>query len=175
MSFLSLFGPAIGAAVGLCLWFIRSFLERRQKRRDILIGLHAEIVAGSRATREQVKDRDAAIAEMKSFGTPDRTDFVFESIKNDISILPESVIYEVVRYYRLAEQSNLMTEDLRHDHFLAQPETDQRQFLGSLFDVQESQSRAADVVLDAIENAIQTSGQSALTERLAERRERNVR
>jgi hypothetical protein len=75
---------------------------------------------------------------------------VFNSIKDDISILPVEVIHQVVAYYRCAERSNLLTEDLRTDDFKAQPEPRREAFVIGLMGEVEKQSDAAIEALDAI-------------------------
>ena len=75
------------------------------------MALHSEILAGIVANRRQLTKEDAeyAMAQETPFATADDTDFVFDSVKDDLSILPAEVIHSVVQYYRTAKQSNLLT------------------------------------------------------------------
>ena len=54
------------------------------------MALHSEILAGLLANRRQLTPAEAryALAQDNPFATPDDTDFVFDSVKNDITILP---------------------------------------------------------------------------------------
>ena len=78
---------------------------------------------------------------------------MFDSVKGDVSLLPVGVIHEVVLYYRLAMQSNLMTRDLRDPAFLAQSAADKEKFVSSLLAVGERQRLAGLSALSVIELA----------------------
>ena len=131
---------------------VQSSAERRERQNDILVGIHAEIVAGGHLSALVAERRGSAFDYEQPFATSDRTDFVFESIKGDISILPEQVIHSVVRYYRLAEQTNRMTDDLRDETFAALPTPAKRWFVTKLLIAAGAQSAAADFALDAIQD-----------------------
>ena len=107
--------------------------------------LHAEIAAGRTAASEQSAGPNAAYMVENDFpaGPSDRTDFVFEALKSDLSILPQQVIHQVVLYYRLAEQSNLMVEFLWTDIYARQNEVERRRFRENLLAGLKDQERAA--------------------------------
>jgi hypothetical protein len=106
-----------------------------------VVALHSEILAGVVANRRQLTVEDVAYAlkQTKPFTTADETDFVFDSVKSDISILPAEVIHSVVQYYRVAMQSNLVTKDLRDPYFLQQPLKERRRIIGFLLQLVEIQ------------------------------------
>ena len=148
-----LFGALLGIALTNGFGMLLELRRRRQRTVDLMAGLHAEILAGVGSAEEQLQseERSYALSNASPFGTPDETDFVFESVKSDTSLLPIGVIHEVVLYYRLAMQSNLMTRDLRDPTFLAQSAADKEKFVRSLLAVGERQRQAGQVALSVIE------------------------
>ena len=115
----------------------------------MVVALHAEILAGVLANRRQLTPEEAeyALRQAEPFTTPDKTDFVFDSLKGDISILPAEVIHAVVQYYRVAMQSNLVTEDLRDPHFLSQPQVEKRRVITFLLQLVELQKILGEAAL----------------------------
>jgi hypothetical protein len=153
------FGTVVAAFVGVLTWYLASRADRRreaaerdalrlaeekareQRVLDIVVALHSEILAGVVANRRQLtpKDVEYALNQTNPFTTADETDFVFDSLKGDISILPAEVIHSVVQYYRVALQSNLVTKDLRDPYFLAQPVKERRMVIAFLLQIIELQ------------------------------------
>jgi len=115
--------------------------QREQRVLDLVVALHSEILAGIVANRRQLTAEDAAYAlkQKNPFATADETDFVFDTVKEDISILPAEVIHSVVQYYRAAKQSNLLTRDLRDPHFLSQSASEKRRIIELLLQIVELQ------------------------------------
>jgi hypothetical protein len=152
-------GTIVAAFVGVLTWYLASSSDRRRDREerenrlraeeaqrdqrvlDIVVALHSEILAGIVANRRQltVEDVSYALKQTNPFTTADETDFVFESVRGDISILPAEVIHSVVQYYRVAMQSNLVTKDLRDPYFLQQPVNERRRIIGFLLQLVELQ------------------------------------
>lgn len=93
--------------------------QREERIDDIVRALHAEILAGIVQSERQITEKEIkyAISDPSPFATPDETDFVFASIKDELSILPSKVIHDVVCYYRVALQTNLMVKDFRSEDF----------------------------------------------------------
>ena len=172
-------GTIAAAFVGVLTWYLTSHADRRHERDardaarrdefnlreqrvlDLVVALHAEILAGVLANRRQLTPEEAeyALRQAEPFTTPDKTDFVFESLKGDISILPAEVIHAVVQYYRVAMQSNLVTEDLRDPHFLSQPLVEKRRvitFLLQLVELQKilGEAALADLAVFALKSGI---------------------
>jgi hypothetical protein len=153
------FGTTIAAFVGVLTWYLASRADRRREREerdaarrneeilreqrvlDLVVALHSEILAGIVANRRQLTAEDAAYAlkQDNPFATADETDFVFDAVKNDLSILPAEVIHSVVQYYRAAKQSNLLTKDLRDPYFLAQSAKEKRRIIELLLQIVELQ------------------------------------
>jgi hypothetical protein len=160
-------GTIAAAFVGVLTWYLTSRADRRheweareaarrdevklrdQRVLDLVVALHAEILAGVLANRRQLTPEEAeyALRQAEPFTTPDKTDFVFESLKGDISILPAEVIHAVVQYYRVAMQSNLVTEDLRDPHFLSQPQAEKRKVITFLLQLVELQKILGEAAL----------------------------
>jgi hypothetical protein len=130
-----------------------TYRQRQQRMLDLVIALHAEIDAGIQTIGRQLTEEEIAYVMRNSnpFGTPDDTDTVFESVKNDLSILPIDVVHEVVRYYRLARQTNLMTADTRDPMFFKQRPPERRKFVGSLMWLGNAQYAAGIEALEALE------------------------
>lgn len=128
--------------------------QRKQRTLDMVIALHAEIDAGVRTIGRQLTEDEIRYAMLNSnpFATPDNTDTIFNSVKDDLSILPIEVIHEVVRYYRLASQTNLMTADLRDPMFARQKQSERQKFVGSLVRLGNEQFAAGIAALGALEN-----------------------
>ena len=118
-------GTVAAAFVGVLTWYLTSRADRRQElaMRARPHGatssicatsacsisssrLHAEILAGvprQPPSADARRSRICACARPSPSRHADKTDFVFESLKGDISILPAEVIHAVVQYYRVAD------------------------------------------------------------------------
>lgn len=160
-------GTIAAAFVGVVTWYLASRHDRRrevsereaqrhaedrlrdQRVLDIVVALHSEILAGIVANRRQLTKEDAeyAMAQETPFATADDTDFVFDSVKDDLSILPAEVIHSVVQYYRTAKQSNLLTADLRDPYFLRQTPSEKRRIIGHLLQIVETQKILGEAAL----------------------------
>ncbi len=164
-------GTVVAAAFGVVIWALSARLAQSRDRRehqleldgeakrrdqrilDLVTAIHSEIVAGLCAAGDQLTPDEIAYAIQQDtpFATPDDTDFVFETLQEDITILPESVIHSVVQYYRITRQSNLLTADLRHPQFLAQTAPEKEKFLSGLLSVVELQKHWADAAVEDLE------------------------
>ena len=160
-------GTIAAAFVGVVTWYLASRHDRQrevneretqrhaeerlrdQRVLDIVVALHSEILAGIVANRRQLTKEDAeyAMAQKTPFATADDTDFVFDSVKDDLSILPAEVIHSVVQYYRTAKQSNLLTADLRDPYFLRQTASEKRRIIGHLLQIVETQKILGEAAL----------------------------
>lgn len=156
---ISALGTVAAAFIGVLTWYLASRADRRRERDerevqrraeelqrdqrvlDLALALHSEILAGIVANRRQLtaEDADYAMHQETPFATADETDFVFDSVKGDLSILPAEVIHSVVRYYRAARQSNLLTRDLRDPYFLTQTPPEKRRIIALLLQIVELQ------------------------------------
>ncbi len=171
-------GTIVAAFVGVLTWYLASSSDRRRDREDranrlrseeaqreqrvldIVVALHSEILAGIVANRRQLTREDAeyAMAQETPFATADETDFVFDSVKSDLSILPAEVIHSVVQYYRIAMQSNLMTRDLRDPYFLEQTADEKRRIIGLLLQIVETQKILGEAALADLSDYATTRG-----------------
>ena len=160
-------GTIVAAFVGVLTWFLASRSDRRRERSerelarrhdlaerdqrvlDIVVALHSEILAGIVANRRQLTADEAryALEQETPFATADETDFVFDSVRDDLSILPAEVIHSVVQYYRAARQSNLLTRDLRDPSFLAQTAEEKRRIISLLLQIVELQKILGEAAL----------------------------
>jgi hypothetical protein len=152
-------GTVVAAFVGVLTWYLASRADRRREQEerqaarraedeqrqqrvlDLVVALHSEILAGIVANRRQLttEDVDYAMAQDLPFATADETDFVFDSVKGDLSILPAETIHSVVQYYRAAQQSNLLTRDLRDPYFQKQSAEEKRRIIALLIQIVEWQ------------------------------------
>ena len=153
VALISLFSAVVGIVLSNGLSTLIDIKRRHTRRLDIICALHAEISAGISANQRQLsnEERTYILEDESPFGTPDETDFVFETIKNDLSILPLEVIHPIVQYYRMTMQSNLMTRDLRSDDFKIQPKAAKQKFVAALLDVANEQSKTGLKALSFIE------------------------
>ncbi|MBS9478883.1 hypothetical protein [Ancylobacter radicis] len=119
---------------------------RRQRQRDLLVAVHAEILAGVGASEWQVgqAEYDYALANSSPFATADDNDFVFRSALGELALLPAPVIHAVVEYYRLAAQSNDLTRELRTPEFAAQEPGERTKFIKGLMTVVDMQRAAGE-------------------------------
>ncbi len=121
--------------------------RRRRERRemDMAIALRAEISAGRERVIDQAREPEAnyLLANEYPFGPSDRTDFVFESLKGEIVVLPQAVIESVVRYYKLAEQSNRLIDYLLKDQYLQQGPDERRKYAQNIIAALKDQDNAA--------------------------------
>lgn len=161
-------GTVAAAFVGVLTWYLASRNDRRRDRDDrdsqlraeeaqrdqrvldIVVALHSEILAGVVANRRQLTREAAeyAMAQETPFATADETDFVFDQVKADISILPAEVIHSVVQYYRIAMQSNLLTKDLRDPYFREQTPPEKRRIISLLLQIVETQKFWGEAALE---------------------------
>lgn len=134
--------------------------RRREKELDMVFAIHAEILAGGHTTQEQTTEEEAAylIENGFPFGPSDRTDFVFDSLKNDLSILPQEVIHSVVRYYRKAEQSNLLVDYLQNPLYEKQTSQEKAKYARQILEILRDQQKAARTALVDLETFIEMSG-----------------
>jgi hypothetical protein len=165
-------GTIIAACLGVLTWYLATHADRvkemseREAERlreaeardqrvlDIVVALHSEILAGLLANRRQLTPEEAryALAQDNPFATPDDTDFVFDSVKNDITILPAPVIHAVVQYYRVARQTNLITRDLRDPQFLSQSRPEKRKVIRTLLELLELQKMLGEAAVSDLAN-----------------------
>lgn len=155
MAALSALATLLAAFIGgiVALWLERRRLHVRQG--ELLVAIHAEIVAGLKRVEEQTtsEERDYAGSDNDPFGVPDETDFVFQSIRDNPAVLPREVIHSVVRYYKLAAQSNAMTRGLLEPLFQTQAPAAKQKFVGQIIDLMREQEQAAMRALEDIERA----------------------
>ncbi|KQT42026.1 hypothetical protein ASG43_17260 [Aureimonas sp. Leaf454] len=150
---IGLLGVVIGILLGKGLDRLLDLRRRRDRQIDMVFALHAEIAAGLGAVEEQTETSQAAylVEDEWPFGPSDRTDFVFEGLKADLTVLPQEVIHPVVRYYRLALQSNLMIDHIEHEGYARQPPAARKRYAINLIALLNTQKMAADAALLALE------------------------
>ncbi|WP_407050062.1 hypothetical protein [Methyloraptor flagellatus] len=148
-----LLSAVIGLLVSNGLTRLLELRRRRDRTLDLVTALHAEIAAGTRTASLQTTASESRYAETNPvpFGPADETDFVFASIKDDLTILPVEVVHEIVLYYKLAGQSNLYTADLKHPLFLEQSAEEKQKYVRNLIALMNDQQGAGLAALDAIE------------------------
>ena len=127
---------------------------REQRVIDIVTAIHAEICATMRGIELQTQPAEAAyfIENQDPFVVADDTDFVFASIAGDLTILPETVIHEVVAYYKVAKQTNLLTAAIDRQTFRAQSIEERRKFIAGLLDLANVQRSLAVEALAQLED-----------------------
>ncbi|WP_108661666.1 hypothetical protein [Acuticoccus kandeliae] len=157
---LGLFGIVVGVLLGKLLELLHDEWRRRRKEIDMVFALHAEISAGWSHTGEisTTVDADYLLVNGAPVGPADRTDFVFDSLKADLSILPQPVIHTVVRYYRVVEQANLFVDFLEKPQFSRQDEAERRRFAEKVVAKLAEQDFAAAEALAALERYVETRG-----------------
>ncbi|CAN5374950.1 hypothetical protein BH10PSE7_BH10PSE7_22260 [soil metagenome] len=169
-------GTIAAAFIGVLTWYLASRADRRreeaerqiqiardieardQRVLDVVVALHSEILAGTLANRRQLTESEAqyALHQVTPFATADETDFVFDAVRADITILPAQVIHSVVQYYRAARQSNLLTRDLRDPYFLTQTPDEKRRIISMLLQIVELQKILGEAaIIDLAEFASQ--------------------
>lgn len=147
----------IGAVLGILVSNIATQVieQRRRSRRtkDLVVAIHAEIKAGRETAAPQTRDAEVQHlnADDMPFGYPDQSDFVFSSIKADVSILPVEVIHAVVRYYKLVEQTNRLTEGFQDPAFAAEPVPSKRMYKTNFIRKMRELNAAADDALADLE------------------------
>lgn len=147
------------------------FLEtrrRHEKTLDYVVALHAEIVAGLQTAEQQTseEEREYSRSDSTPFAVADETDFVFDSIKGDLTLLPMEVIHEVVSYYKLSQRSILLTKALSTEGFRQQEPDAMRKFVDGLLMVLDEQERAALDALSALEAYAQANNRNLTGKRL---------
>lgn len=187
-SLVTAFGTVIAAVLAVLSGVWTYILSQRREGReaelksakrvdDLVTALHAEIIAGRDTALLQTDAAEAYYAETNEipFGPADDTDFVFASIKNDITILDIEVIHEVVEYYRLAAQSNLYTRDLKDPLFLRQTPAEKKKYMRNLIDILNEQERAAVAAYGVLEDYGRKRGLPLTQKRIAAEQRRSAR
>lgn len=148
-----LVGVVVGAVLTNGIARLLELRKRHDRTLDIVTALHAEVSASLGPTALQTSEAEVAYAlnDDVPFAAADDTNFVFDAIKSDISILPNRIIYPVVLYYRLAQQTNIMTSDIRHPLFQQQSKAEKQKYMRSLVDLMQKQERAAFDLLSELE------------------------
>jgi hypothetical protein len=128
--------------------------RRYDKALDYVVALHAEIAAGLQTAEQQTteEEQDYSRRDTTPFAIADETDFVFESIKSDLTLLPMEVIHEVVVYYKLSQRSILLTKALSSDALRKQDAAAVRKYVDGLLKLLEEQEHAALIALEALES-----------------------
>lgn len=141
--------------------------RRRNKKLDYISALHAEIVAGLQTAAQQTSEDEADYSKRDTtpFAVADETDFVFESIKNDMSLLPIEVVHEIVVYYKLSQRSILLTKALNEDGFKQQDAPSKRKFIEGILSVLAEQEIAAEHAIVALEAYSAKFGRDLATKR----------
>ena len=150
--------------------FISRLLEARRKQETTLeyvSALHAEIVAGLDTAEQQTSEKEANYSRQDTspYAVADDTDFVFDSIGNDITLLPVDVIHEVVFYYKLSKRSILLTKALNDAEFRKQGPNEVRKFIDGILDLLKQQERAARLAINALEAYSQSCGRDLSSKR----------
>lgn len=157
---IGLLGVVVGILLGKGLERLLDLRRRRDREIDMVFALHAEISAGRSAARDQNAPEEAAYLVENEFpaGPSDRTDFVFETLKPDLSVLPQQVIHQIVLYYRLAEQSNLMVDFLTTQSYERQSTDERKRFRQNIMAGLRDQEAAAERALASLETFIARCG-----------------
>lgn len=135
--------------------------RRRQRQADMVVALRAEIGVG----RERIADQSRAtelqylLAAEFPFGPSDRTDFVFESLKGELLLLPQPAIEGVVRYYKLAEQSNVLIDYLLKEQYREQGPAQRRKYAENIVAALRDQDVAATAALRALDYQLSPEGE----------------
>ena len=138
------------------------FLWRRERRQnDILRSLYIEVHEGWRALKKQTvqKELDYATSVQNPFAVADRTNFIFDGIKNDVSVLPSSVLTSIVEYYKLEERTNLLTDQLTSPVFLNLQSERQKRYTEILLEMLKKQKDAAFKALLDMKTELRHRGQ----------------
>jgi hypothetical protein len=127
--------------------------RRRQRQADMAVALRAEIGAGRERIADQSRESELKylLANDFPFGPSDRTDFVFGGLKSELLLLPQPVIEGVVRYYKLAEQSNLLIDYLLKEQYGTQGPDERRKYRENIVAALRDQDAAAIAAIRALD------------------------
>ena len=160
----TLIGAILGAFASGLIGRLLDIRRRYERETELVIALHAEIVASLKRTAEQTRneERKYAVLEQDPFAMADETDYVFDSIKSDPATLPKKIVYPIIRYYKLAGQSNAQTRGLLLPAFMAQKEDAKRKYVGQLLELLDEQFAAGLEALRSLESEAARRGQDDL-------------
>ncbi|MGE0210879.1 MAG: hypothetical protein AB7S41_04215 [Parvibaculaceae bacterium] len=104
---------------------------REERIDDFVRAIHAEIITGVVLYEGQMPLEEVryAIFDQTPLAVPDETDFVFETVRPELTILPSTVIHSVVAYYRMQMQTNLYIRKFRSADFRGQSPKSKRLFM----------------------------------------------
>jgi hypothetical protein len=158
-------GAIFGAVLTGLIGRLVDVRRRHDRQTELVIALHAEMVASLTKVREQNRSEEIDYARRDSnpFAVADDTDYVFGAVRNDPAILPKDIIYPVIRYYKLAGQSNAMTRGLSEPAFREdQPVKAKKKYVNQLIDLMAEQEKAGHVALEAVERFAASRGETDL-------------
>jgi hypothetical protein len=160
----TLIGAILGAFASGLIARLLDIRRRYERETELVVALHAEIVASLKRTAEQTdkEERSYAAIDQDPFGIADETDYVFESIKTDPAMLPKQIIYPVIRYYKLAGQSNAQTRGLLLPQFTGQKSESKHKYVRQLLDLLDEQLAANLIALESLEKEAARRGQDDL-------------
>ena len=161
-AFISLASALLGLLAANLIGLLLDIRRRHDRQTELVIALHAEISASKKRSEEQTESSEKAYAEKDSdpFALPDATDYVFESIKSDLAVLPSKAIYQVIRYYKLVGQTNSLTAGLTLPMFVAQKPKAKQKYINQLLALLDEQNISANDALRALEEEAVRRGES---------------
>ena len=138
---------------------------RRIRQEDVLKSLKAEIEEGLEGLRSQTKEDKRRLAVELASNTPftvaDQTNFIFDSIKSDVSVLPANVLDSVVRYYKLDERTSLLVEQMVNNPSYRKLSSErQENFVEGYLGLIERQKKVAGEAVQEIEEALADLGKT---------------
>lgn len=140
---------------------------RREKIADMVTAIFAEITASdfsadlqaSEASEDyalemvevgEPEDGSAAANPEIPFAVPDQSNFVFEAISKDLSLLPQEIIHPIVLYYKLVIQTNDYVRTLSDPIFRGLSPERRALLVRDLVNLNRAQAEQGDRALEAI-------------------------
>lgn len=136
---------------------------KSEKIADMVTAIYAEITASDFSADLQASEASERYALIMvrgiedvsqepeiPFAVPDQSNFVFDALTNDLSLLPQEIIHPIVLYYKLALQTNDYVRTLENPVFRALPSHRRAKFVADLVGLNRAQSEQGDRALEAI-------------------------
>ena len=115
-------------AIGKIAELLKDEAAKRGRIADMVTAIYAELSASDLSADLQEESESIAIKMVQTtagdsqepdipFAVPDDSNFVFDALTSDLSILPQVVIHPVVLYYKLNLQTNAYVRTLHNPAF----------------------------------------------------------
>lgn len=160
------FASVVVFSIGKIAELLKDEAAKRERIADMVTAIFAELSASDLSADLQEESENIAIKMVQTtvgddeepeipFAVPDDSNFVFEALTSDLSILPQEVIHPVVLYYKLDLQTNAYVRTLQNPAFRVLNQRRRAGVVADLLALNRAQSIQGDRALAALKGYAQ--------------------